>query len=93
MEYRLTGSVFGQQRQVTIVVHDIEAEMRERPFVDTWYYIEHFAVLEFNYEGNIYGTVDISVAWGQDFNSQIEPVQQRCETLGLYKDILARNRP
>jgi len=84
--------LFGELRQVGIVVRDIEAAMRhwvEVCGVGPWFYTDKLAVTEFSYRGTRYDDVHISIALANSGDVQLELIQQRCATPTMYRDFLA----
>ena len=84
--------LFGELRQVGIVVRDIEAAMKhwvEVCGVGPWFYTDRLAVTEFSYRGTRYDDVHISIALANSGDVQLELIQQRCTTPTMYRDFLA----
>jgi hypothetical protein len=84
--------LFGDMRQVGIVVRDIEGAMRhwtETCGVGPWFYTDRLAVTDFKYGGRRYDDVHISIALANSGDVQLELIQQRCETPSMYHDFLA----
>jgi hypothetical protein len=84
--------LFGNMRQVGIVVRDIEAAMRhwvEVCGVGPWFYADRLAVTGYTYVGQRYDDVHISIALANSGDVQLELIQQRCETPSMYRDFLA----
>jgi hypothetical protein len=84
--------LFGEFRQVGIVVRDIEAAMKhwvEVCGVGPWFYTDKLAVTEFSYRGTRYDDVHISIALANSGDVQLELIQQRCTTPTMYRDFLA----
>ena len=74
--------LFGDMRQVGIVVRDIEAAMRhwvEVCGVGPWFYADRLAVTGYTYAGRRYDDAHISIALANSGNVQLELIQQRCE--------------
>ena len=84
--------LFGDMRQVGIVVRDIEAAMRhwvEICGVGPWFYADRLAVTVFTYAGRRYDDAHISIALTNSGDVQLELIQQRCDTPSMYRDFLA----
>ena len=84
--------LFGELRQVGIVVRDIEAAMKhwvEVCGVGPWFYTDKLAVTEFSYRGKRYDDIHISIALANSGDVQLELIQQRCATPSMYRDFLA----
>ena len=84
--------LFGEMRQVGIVVRDIEAAMRhwvEVCGVGPWFCIDKFAVTRFSYRGTRYDDIHITLALANSGEVQLELIQQRCQTPSMYRDFLA----
>lgn len=84
--------LFGNLRQVGIVVRNIEAAMRH--WVDVcgvgpWFYVDRLPVTGFTYAGARHDAVHISIALANSGDVQLELIQQRCETPSMYRDFLA----
>src|SRR6476660_4683981 len=84
--------LFGNMRQVGIVVRDIEAAMRhwvEVCGVGPWFYTDRLLVTGFTYADQRYDDVHISIALANSGDVQLELIQQRCNTPTMYRDFLA----
>ncbi len=84
--------LFGEMRQVGIVVRDIEAAMKhwiEVCGVGPWFYGEKMAFTEFHYRGTRYDNFHFSIALANSGDVQLELIQQRCDTPSVYRDFLA----
>ena len=84
--------LFGELRQVGIVVRDIEAAMKhwvEVCGVGPWFYTDKLAVTEFSYRGRRYDDIHLSIALANSGDVQVELIQQRCATPSMYRDFLA----
>ena len=84
--------LFGDMRQVGIVVRDIEAAMRhwvEVCGIGPWFYTDRLLVTSFTYGGRRYDDVHISIALANSGDVQLELIQQRCGTPSMYRDFLA----
>lgn len=84
--------LFGEMRQIGIVVRDIEAAMRH--WVDVcgvgpWFYADKLPVTAFTYRDKTYDDLHISVALANSGEVQLELIQQRCDTPSMYRDYLA----
>ena len=83
--------LFGEMRQVGIVVRDIEAAMKhwvEVCGVGPWFYAEKLPLTAFAYRGTDYPDIHFSAALANSGDVQLELIQQRCETPSLYRDFL-----
>ncbi|HEX3954538.1 MAG TPA: VOC family protein [Stellaceae bacterium] len=83
--------LFGEMRQVGIVVRDIEKAMRhwvEVCGVGPWFYAERLPMTNYRYRGTPYDTPHLSIALANSGNVQLELIQQRCTTPSLYQDFL-----
>ena len=75
--------LFGDMRQVGIVVRDIEAAMRhwvEICGIGPWFYTDRLPITAFTYGGRRYDDVHISIALANSGDVQLELIQQRCGT-------------
>jgi catechol 2,3-dioxygenase-like lactoylglutathione lyase family enzyme len=84
--------LFGEMRQIGIVVRDIEAAMRH--WVDVcgvgpWFYADRLPVTQFSYRGARHDDIHVSIALANSGEVQLELIQQRCETPSMYRDFLA----
>ena len=87
--------LFGEMRQVGIVVHDIETAMRhwvEVCGVGPWFYTDKLAITEVSYRGQGHDGVHMSIALANSGEVQLELIQQRCKTPTMYRDFLAAGR-
>lgn len=85
--------LFGDLRQIGIVVRDIEAAMKHWARVcgiGPWFYVDRLAVTEFGYRGERHDDLHISVALANSGEVQLELIQQRCEAPSMYRDFLGR---
>jgi len=83
--------LFGELRQIGIVVRDIEAAMRhwiEVCGVGPWYYTDKLPVTAFRYREQEFDGIHLSVALANSGEVQLELIQQRCETPSMYHDFL-----
>ncbi len=83
--------LFGELRQIGIVIRDIEAAMRhwiEVCGVGPWYYIDKLPVTAFRYHDQEFDDIHLSVALANSGEVQLELIQQRCETPSMYQDFL-----
>jgi hypothetical protein len=84
--------LFGDMRQIGIVVRDIDHAMRhwvEVCGVGPWFYAEKLPVTSFTYRGVRHDDIHISVALANSGDVQLELIQQRCDTPSMYRDFLA----
>ena len=84
--------LFGDLRQVGIVVRDIEAAMRhwvEVCGVGPWFYTDRLAVTAFTYAGRRYDDIHVSIALANSGDVQLELIQQRSDHPSMYRDFLA----
>jgi hypothetical protein len=84
--------LFGEMRQIGIVVRDIEAAMRH--WVDVcgvgpWFYADKLPVTAFTYRGTRHDNIHLSIALANSGDVQLELIQQRCATPSMYRDFLA----
>ncbi|HVH80068.1 MAG TPA: VOC family protein [Stellaceae bacterium] len=83
--------IFGEMRQIGIVVHDIEKAMKhwvEVCGVGPWFYAERLPLTNYRYKGRPYDTPHLSIALANSGDIQLELIQQRCNTPSLYWDFL-----
>ena len=83
--------LFGDLRQIGIVVRDIEAAMThwvEVCGVGPWFYVDKLPLTEFSYRGTRYDDIHISSALANSGEVQLELIQQRCDTPSMYRDFL-----
>ena len=84
--------LFGELRQIGIVVRDIEAAMHhwtQMLGVGPFYYVDRVPVRDFRYHDEPSDLV-MSVALANTGNLQIELIQQRNDAPSMYRDFLAR---
>lgn len=84
--------LFGEMRQLGVVVRDIEAAMRhwsEVCGVGPWFYAEKLPLTSFVYRGARNDDMHISVALANSGDMQVELIQQRCDGASMYRDFLA----
>lgn len=84
--------LFGEMRQIGIVVSDIEAAMRHWVKVcgvGPWFYADRLPVTAFTYRDQTFDGIHISVALANSGEVQLELIQQRCDTPSMYRDFLA----
>ena len=84
--------LFGDMRQIGIVVRDIEAAMHhwvEVCGVGPWFYAEKLPVTVFTYRDEVFDEIHISVALANSGDLQLELIQQRCVTPSMYRDFLS----
>jgi hypothetical protein len=75
--------LFGEMRQVGIVVRDIETAMHhwvEVCGVGPWFYADRLAITGYTYAGRRYDDTHISIALANSGGVQLELIQQRCDT-------------
>ena len=83
--------IFGEMRQIGIVVRDIDKAMRhwiEVCGVGPWFYAERLPLTNYRYKGQPYETPHLSIALANSGEIQLELIQQRCRTPSLYWDFL-----
>ena len=83
--------LFGEMRQVGIVVRDIEVAMQHWVTVcgvGPWFYADKLPVTAFSYRDKVYDDLHISVALANSGDIQLELIQQRCDTPSMYRDFL-----
>lgn len=83
--------LFGDLKQIGIVVRDIEAAMRhwvEVCGVGPWFYVDRLPVTAFSYRGARYDDIHLSIALANSGDVQLELIQQRCATPSMYRDFL-----
>ena len=84
--------LFGNLRQIGIVVRDIDEAMRhwiEVCGVGPWFYADKLPLTEFIYRGARHDDIHISVALANSGEVQLELIQQRCDTPSMYRDFLS----
>ncbi len=87
--------LFGEMRQVGVVVRDLDATIRH--WVDVcgvgpWFHTDRLAFSSFTYRGQRYDDIHVSAAFANSGDVQIELLQQRCSTPSMYRDFLAAGR-
>jgi catechol 2,3-dioxygenase-like lactoylglutathione lyase family enzyme len=87
--------LFGEMRQVGVVVRDLDATIRH--WVDVcgvgpWFHTDRLAFSTFTYRGRRYDDIHVSAAFANSGDVQIELLQQRCSTPSMYRDFLAAGR-
>ena len=83
--------LFGEMRQVGIVVRDIEDAMDHWSRVcgvGPWFYTDKLAVTEFSYRGVKHDDLHVSIALANSGDIQLELIQQRCQTPSMYRRFL-----
>lgn len=83
--------IFGDFRQIGIVVRDIDAAMKhwvEICGIGPWYYVDKLPVTEFHYRGSRYDDIHLSIALANSGEVQLELIQQRCSSPSMYRDFL-----
>ena len=84
--------LFGELRQIGIVVRDIEAAMQhwvQVCGVGPWYYTDKLPITAFRYGDRAFDDIHISVALANSGDVQLELIQQRCDTPSMYQDFLS----
>jgi len=87
--------LFGDMRQVGIVVRDIEAAMKhwvEVCGIGPWFYTDRLPVTAFTYRGTRHDNIHLSIALANSGDVQLELIQQRCDTPSMYQDFLRAGR-
>lgn len=84
--------LFGDLRQIGIVVRDIDAALHH--WVDVcgvgpWFYADRLALTEFTYRGQRHDDIHVSIALANSGDVQLELIQQRCDTPSMYRDFIA----
>jgi hypothetical protein len=85
--------LFGNLTQIGIVVRDVEAAMKhwsEVCGVGPWFYADKLPVTQFSYRGERYDDIHLSIALGNSGDTQLELIQQRCDTPSMYRDFLTK---
>lgn len=83
--------LFGELRQIGIVVRDIEAAMKhwiEVCGVGPWYYTDKLPVNTFRYGDQTFDDLHLSAALANSGEVQLELIQQRCDTPSMYQEFL-----
>ena len=83
--------LFGEMRQVGIVVRDVEKAMHhwvEVCGVGPWFYADRLPLTGYRYKGRSYDIPHLSIALANSGDVQLELIQQRCQTPSLYWDFL-----
>ena len=83
--------IFGEMRQIGIVVKDIDKAMRH--WIDVcgvgpWFYAERLPLTAYSYKGQPYDLPHLSIALANSGDIQLELIQQRCRTPSLYWDFI-----
>lgn len=84
--------LFGDFRQIGIVVRDIDAAMKhwvEVCGIGPWFYVDQLPLTEFGYRGERHDDIHISIALANSGDVQLELIQQRCDTPSMYRDFVA----
>ena len=87
--------LFGELRQIGIVVRDIEAAMAhwvEVCGIGPWFYADKLPVTAFSYRGARHDDIHLSVALANSGEVQLELIQQRCDSPSMYQDFLRAGR-
>jgi hypothetical protein len=87
--------LFGELRQIGIVVRDVEAAMKH--WIDVcgvgpWFYTDKLSVTEFSYRGARHDDIHLSIALANSGDVQLELIEQRCQTPSMYRDFLVAGR-
>src|SRR6185312_1958748 len=91
LEEEAMSRIFGEMRQIGIVVRDIDAAMKhwvEVCGVGPWFYAEKLPLTAFRYKGRASPIPHLSIALANSGEVQLELIQQRCRTPSLYWDFL-----
>ena len=85
--------LFGEMRQIGIVVRGVEAAMKH--WVDVcgvgpWFYAEKLPVTSFGYSELHFDGSHMSVALANSADVQLELIQQRCDTPSMYLGFFGR---
>lgn len=83
--------LFGDLRQIGIVVRDIDAAMKhwiEVCGVGPWFFADRLPLTEFSCRGARHDDLHISIALANSGEVQLELIQQRCDTPSMYRDFL-----
>ncbi len=84
--------LFGEIRQIGIVVRDIEKAMAHWADVcgiGPWFYVDKLPITSFRYCGQLVDDFHISVALANSGALQLELIQQRGDGPSMYQDFLA----
>ena len=84
--------LFGDMRQVGIVVRDIKTALQhwvEVCGIGPWFYADKLPIDAFTYKTEAFDDIHISVALANSGDVQLELIQQRCTTPSMYRDFLA----
>ena len=87
--------IFGPIRQLGYVVPDVEKEMKRWVTlgVGPWFYYQQFAVPEFCYNGiRKHTAIDLSVAFANSGDLQIELINQRDDTPSMFKEFVGEGK-
>jgi Glyoxalase/Bleomycin resistance protein/Dioxygenase superfamily len=87
--------VFGPIRQLGYVVSDIANEMDhwiKVAGIGPWFYVENFLVPEFKYDGRPHAPLEVSAAFSNSGDLQIELIQQRSNTPSMFTEFLGQGR-
>jgi catechol 2,3-dioxygenase-like lactoylglutathione lyase family enzyme len=93
-EARAMSSAYGAVRQLAWVVADIERAMAHWSRVlgaGPWFYKERVGVTTFRYRGADSPPPDLSIAFANSGELQLELIQQRNDAPSMYRDFLARH--
>ena len=87
----MMSRLFGDMRQVGIVVRDIETAMQhwvEVCGVGPWFHVDKLPISAFTYKNKVFDDIHISVALANSGNIQLELIQQKCTTPSMYQNFL-----
>lgn len=83
--------LFGTMKQVGIVVRDIDKAMHHWAQVcgvGPWFYTEKLPLTSFQYGGEHFDDIHLSIALANSGDIQLELIQQRCDRPSMYRDFL-----
>jgi hypothetical protein len=83
--------IFGDMRQIGIVVKDIDKAMKhwiEVCGVGPWYYADRLPLTAYSYKGHPQEIPHLSIALANSGDVQLELIQQRCKIPSLYWDFI-----
>ncbi len=87
--------LFGPMRQLGYVVRDIEKTMSHLSSVcaiGPWFYNENAQFSSVTYNGKDCSGMQVSLAFANSGDMQIELIQQRCNTPSMYLEFLASGK-
>ncbi len=87
--------LFGEMRQIGIVVRDLDSALKH--WVDVcgvgpWFVTDRLGFTTFSYRGTRYNDIHVAAAFANSGDVQIELIEQRCQTPSMYLDFLAAGR-